>query len=113
MPKSKKKPEASPLVKAKAARRTANLALKSNRGAGGGPMSQKERAGHQKAIAAADSVIKRTGKGKAPSSRDTTRPGKPTSKGLWAGLKALLGLAQLPKKEGKALKGVERKTRGR
>ncbi len=115
MPQKNKNLQADFPKRARAARRKATAALKSNRGAKGGQMSLKERAGHQKAAAAADRVLKRTSGGKAPSSSAGVQPGKPKSKDILSGIKDLFrfakGVVGLPGKEKKELEGIERKTR--
>ncbi len=98
-------------ARARTAKKKAKAALAADEGIGTAhkPLTLEERGGHQKAIRAADRVLKRMGKeGKSASRSAATQPGKPSKGGLWAGVKALLGLTR---REQAALDGVEKKTR--
>lgn len=109
--------------RARTAKKKAVTALDRNRSPGGKPLTSKEKTRHQRAIAAANRVLARTGKQKsvpvkarkAPSSRDVTKPGKPKSTDLFAGIKALFTMGnvvrKLPGKERKNLKGIEEQMR--
>ena len=79
--------------KARAAIANAEAALKSGRSAKGGQMGIKERAGHERAISAANRVLTRMGQGSGGKKK-----GKTQSKGFMAGVKALVGLTGKEKK---------------
>ena len=95
-------------ARARAAKKKAKKAIKSDVGAGGGPMTVKERGGHQTAIKAADRVLKRMGQGDKPASRSAaTQPGKPKAGAVLDGVRALYSL---PGRLKSNLEGVKKKT---